>query len=307
MDKEITTLVRRIEAIPPLPMVARQVMELLQDEEAPIGKIAELVEKDISLASRILTIANSPFYGTLSKVSSIDHALVLLGLKEVRAVLLAISVHHFFSGQSDASKASDQEKHHLWRHAIVCSQTAKMLANHYKAQGADAIFLAALLHDVGKVVMQCFLPSLYRRITTEVKGKIHSFSKAERNIIGATHYQVAAKLLQQWQFPGRIILPVFFHHAPWHAKEFSSEAAIVYLANRLTHMAGYSTLPEEPETDPQQFAESDQCLFLVRSGFDLDSSLISRLVGQIRLMLAENQHLFNFLEEKEQKTTRNAG
>jgi putative nucleotidyltransferase with HDIG domain len=298
MDKEITTLVQRIEAIPPLPMVARQVMELLQDEETPMGKIAELVEKDISLASRILTLANSPFYGTLSKVSSIDHALVLLGLNEVRAALLAISVHRFFSGQSEASRASGREKRHLWRHAIVCSQTAKMLANHFKVEGADAIFLAALLHDVGKVVMQCFLPPLFRRVAAEVKEKKHPFSKAERRIIGATHYQVAAKLLQQWQFPARIILPVFFHHAPWHAKEFSNAAAIVYLANRLAHMAGYPTLPEEPETDPQQFAESDQCLFLVRSGFDLDASLLSRLVGQIRLMLAENQHLFSFLEEK---------
>jgi len=299
MKKEIATLVRRIEAIPPLPMVARQIMELLQDDSTPMGKIAELVERDIALATRLMTLANSPFYGTLGQVSSIDHALVLLGLNEVRAALLAISVHTFFSDQQNASRISDKEKKNLWRHAIVCSQTAKMLTNRFRLQGADSIFLAALLHDIGKVVIQCFLPHFYGQVTTEVREKRIPFSRAERHILGATHYQVAAKLLQHWQLPGHIVLPVFFHHAPWHAKEFGNAAAIVYLANLLTHMAGYPTLAEEPEVDPQQFAGSDQCLFLVRSGFDLDGQLIGRLVGQIRIMLAENPQLFSFLEADE--------
>lgn len=296
MKKEIATLVRRIEAIPPLPIVARQIMELLQDEETPMGKIAELVEKDIALATRLMTLANSPFYGTLGKVSSIDHALVLLGLKEVRAALLAISVHQFFSDRQHASlKSADGIRDH-WRHAIVCSQTAKMLANRFKVEDADSIFLAALLHDIGKVAMECFLPSRYRQVIAEVREKKVPFSRVERYIMGATHYQVAAKLLQQWHFPGRIILPVFFHHAPWHAEEFSNATVIVYLANLLTHMAGYPTLAEEPKMDPQQFAESDQCLFLVRSGFDLNASFLSRLAEQIPILLAENPQLLSFLE-----------
>jgi putative nucleotidyltransferase with HDIG domain len=296
MKKEIAALVKQIEAIPPLPVVARQIMELLQDEAVAMKKIAELVEKDISLATRLLTLANSPFYGTLGKVSSIDHAMVLLGLNEVRAVLMAVSVHKFFSSKQNSSKNAVSEKRSLWRHAIVCSQTAKMLATHFKVQGADAIFLAALLHDVGKVAMECFQPSSYEKVTTAIQTQKCSFSKAEHQTLGATHYQVAAKILQQWKFPGRIILPVFFHHAPWHAKEFGNEAAILYLANCLTHMAGYPTLTEEPETDLQQFAASNQCLFLVRSGLDLDARLLERLVEQIRIFLAENPQLLSFLE-----------
>ncbi len=295
MKKEITALVKQIEAIPPLPMVARQVMELLQDEATPMSKIAELVEKDISLATRLLTLANSPFYGTLGKVSSIDHAIVLLGLSEVRAVLMAVSVHKFFSSQQAASQAVDEKKS-LWRHAIVCSQTAKMLANHFRVQGADSIFLAALLHDVGKVALECFQPLTYEQVVRTVREQKCSFSKAEHQVLGATHYQVAAKLMQQWKFPGRIILPVFFHHAPWQAKEFGNEAALVYLANNLAHMAGYPTLAEEPEVDVQQFAASDQCSFLVRSGFDLDGQLMERLVEQIRIFLGENPQLLSFLD-----------
>lgn len=296
MKKEIAALVKQIEAIPPLPVVARQIMELLQDDATPMKKIAELVEKDVSLATRLLTLANSPFYGTLGKVSSIDHAMVLLGSKEVRAVLVAVSVYNFFSSNQDPSNNAVNEKRSLWRHAIVCSQTAKMLAAHFRVQEADSIFLAALLHDVGKVAMESFQPSSYKKVTTAIQTQKCRSSKAEHEILGATHYQLAAKLLQQWRFPGRIIFPVFFHHAPWHAKEFGNEAAIVYLANRLTHMAGYPTLPEEPEMDPQQFAASDQCLFLVRGGFDLDAQLLERLVEQIRIFLDENPQLLGFLE-----------
>lgn len=301
MKKEIAALVKQIETIPPLPMVARQVMALLQDDATPMNKLAEIIEKDISLATRLLTLANSPFYGTLGKVSSIDHAMVLLGLNEVRAVLMALSVHNFFSARQDASKGGAVDnKRNLWRHAIVSSQTAKMLANHFKVQGADAIFLAALLHDVGKVAMESFQPAAYEKVTNTVQQQGCTFSKAEQQVLGATHYQVGAKLLQQWRFPGRIILPVFFHHAPWHAKEFGNEAAFVYLANVLTHMAGYPTMREESATDAQQFAVSDKCLFLVRSGFDLDAQLIERLVEQIRIFLGENPQLLGFLENGSQ-------
>ena len=99
--KRLDTLIQKVDQIPTLPIVSNQIMGLLSDEDVSIKKVAGLIEKDQALAVKILKIANSAFYGTLSKVSTIDHALVILGIGEVRGILLAFSIRNFFSDNTD--------------------------------------------------------------------------------------------------------------------------------------------------------------------------------------------------------------
>ncbi|RLB26741.1 MAG: hypothetical protein DRG71_01445 [Deltaproteobacteria bacterium] len=86
---DLNRLVQRIEQIPTLPIVSQKILLLLSDENVSLPKVASLIERDQALAVKILKVANSAFYGTLSKVSTIDHALVILGIEEVRSILLA--------------------------------------------------------------------------------------------------------------------------------------------------------------------------------------------------------------------------
>lgn len=275
---KVDKIIGGIEQIPTLPMMSEQIMKVLGDDTVSMRKAAALIEKDQSLAVRILKVANSSFYGNLSKVSSIDQALVILGLREVRAILAGFSIYRFFS--HDRTEGFDRRG--FWKHAIVCSQVAKYLARHFHAGNDDTLFLSGLIHDIGKVVLDRYFHEEFMRIIDYVSSRRETFSRAEREVLGVTHYQVAAKLLQQWKFPERVIMKVFYHHAPWHDANHTTGSIILFLANQLTKMAGYSCLESEKPARADQFEDSKAMTFFMKNGFELDPDVIRRLVHEIQ-------------------------
>lgn len=291
--KNIHAFIEKIEQIPTLPVVSNQIMTLLSDEDVSLKKVAGLIEKDQALAVKILKIANSAFYGTLSKVSTLDHALVILGIGEVKGILLAFSIYNFFSESTD--EGFDRTR--FWKHSIICSQVAKYLVRHFNVQKDDTLFLSGLIHDMGKVVFDTYFHEEFLEITDYVSSNHENFSKAEKHLLGITHYQVAAELLKRWKFPDRVIMNVFYHHAPWHDKNYVTGSIIIYLANIFTKLAGYPCLPSEKKTQISQFADPKVLDFIAQSGFDLDHNAIEKIVHQIReYVSAEGQDVFSFLE-----------
>jgi putative nucleotidyltransferase with HDIG domain len=291
--KNIDAFIEKIEQIPTLPIVSNQIMTLFSDEDVSLKKVAGLIEKDQALAVKILKIANSAFYGTLSKVSTLDHALVILGIGEVKGILLAFSIYNFFSESTD--EGFDRTR--FWKHSVICSQVAKYLVRHFNVQKDDTLFLSGLIHDMGKVVFDTYFHEEFLEITDYVSSNHENFSKAEKHLLGITHYQVAAELLKRWKFPDRVIMNVFYHHAPWHDKNYVTGSIIIYLANIFTKLAGYPCLPSEKKTEISQFADPKVLDFIAQSGFDLDHNAIGKIVHQIgEYVSAEGQDVFSFLE-----------
>jgi putative nucleotidyltransferase with HDIG domain len=287
-------IAQRIEQIPTIPVVSTRINSLLQDEEVSITRVAGLIEKDQSLATKILKVANSAFYGTLNKVSSIDHALVVLGLEEVKGILMAFAVYNFF--QNDKNGGFDRKS--FWKHSIICSQVAKYLARYFKVEKDDTLFLSGLIHDMGKVVFDQYFHEEFLKIIDHVSSKHERFSKVEKEIVGITHYQVGAKLLQRWKFPERVIMQVFYHHAPWYDKNFPTGSIIIYLANILTKIAGYPCVPLEKKMDITSMASGKVMDFINKSGFELDEAALDRIVNQIRDFISmESQDVLGFLED----------
>jgi len=101
--------------------------------------------------------------------------------------------------------------------------------------------------------------------------KIRLFlSNAEKEILGTTHYQITAKLLKQWKFPTKVIMQVLYYHAPWYNKKYETNSIILYLANILTKLSGYSCHKDEKQININEFANSPEIDFAIKSGFDLD-------------------------------------
>jgi putative nucleotidyltransferase with HDIG domain len=269
-------------------------MLVLEDKNVSIKKLSELIEKDQALAVRILKVANSAFYATLSKVSSIDHALVILGLQEVKGILLAFSIHNFFS----QTQFNGFGREDFWKHSMICAQIAKYLAQNFSVQKDETLFLSGLIHDMGKIVFDQYLHEEFLKIIDYVSTNNTGFSKAEKEILGITHYQVAAKLLQKWNFPEKVIMQVFYHHAPWHDKNYVSGSIIIYLSNLFTKLVGYPCHPSEKQVDLVQFAHSKVMDFIVQNGFDLDYDTIERMANQIREFISlEAQNALSLFEE----------
>jgi len=289
MDK----LIEKIERIPTIPIIFQRIMEISEDEKAPFKDFVGIIEKDQALAAKILRVANSAFYGFLSRVSSLEHALVILGINEIKSIVLGCSVYNFFSrGQTGAF-----DRTRFWKHAIICSQVAKLLGTHFNTRNGDSVFLAGLIHDIGKVVLDQYLHEEFLQIIEYISLTKTTFSKAEKKILGTTHYQIAAKLLKQWRFPDEVITPILYHHAPWHDKNYGTNSIIIYLANVLTKLAGHSCHPEEKQIDLHEFANSSGVHFIIKSGFDLDYEITKKLICDIQeFILVEADNVMRLFE-----------
>lgn len=280
-NETIDRIVQTIEQIPTLPVIATQIRNLLNNDDTTVRHLENIIMRDPPLAAMILKLVNSSFYGLLNKVSTIDHALVILGYREVRNVVLGFSLQNHFP---DDNSTIDRTR--FWKHAIVCSQIAKFLGKHFRIPDDGTFFLSGLIHDIGKLVIDQYFPDEFSRIVESVAVDRTTFSTAEKSVLGVTHYQIGAKLLQQWQFPSRVVMQVFYHHAPWHDKNFTSESIVVYLANMLTKMTGYPCVAEEKQLTGADITDTAICEFLNKSGFEVDCPSFDHLLGGINEFLA---------------------
>jgi HD-like signal output (HDOD) protein len=293
MKTNTDQLIQRIREIPTIPIVSRRIMEIAGDEKACFKDLVRIIERDQALAVRILRVANSAFYGFLSRVSSLEHALVILGINEVKSIVLGCSVYNFFS--RNESDALDRTR--FWKHAIICSQVAKLLGTHFNIRNDDSLFLAGLIHDVGKVVLDQYFHEDFLQVIEYVSLTKTTFSKAEKRFLGATHYEIAAKILKQWRFPDSVVMQTLYHHAPWHDTNYGTNSVIIYLANVLTKLAGHPCHPDEKQIDLHEFTNSSEVDFIIKSGFYLDYKTIKKLIGDIQeFIIAEADNVMRLFQ-----------
>lgn len=279
MSKEkVEAIIKTIETLPPLPAISASVMAALNSPDVSIIDVTELIEKDISLATQILKVANSPAYGAISTISTIQHAIMMLGLNEVRSLLLAFAVQEFFN-----QKPEDKElRNRFWIHSRVCSYTAVLLAHHFKQKDTSSFFLTGLIHDIGKLVLDQFMHAEFQQILSYTRKQECTFREAEKEILGVSHYQIGGKLLQQWNFPKQVTVQVFRHHTPWQDQDFTEGSFIIFMADILTKIAGFPCLPDEREFTIEELCKSKALHIINKNGFEIDCDLLQTFIVQIQ-------------------------
>lgn len=282
MEDRFESILNKIEELPTLPVISQRILELMADENASNRDIAKLVENDQSLALKIMKIANSAFFGSLTRISSLEQAMVKLGMNEVRSIVLAVSVYDFFSN----SDSGVFNRKRFWKHGIVCSQTAKYLGTYYRT-GNDTLFISGLVHDMGKAVLDEYFHDDFLSIINYLELKRCTFSEAEKTVLGTTHSQIAAKLLGLWKFPENIIQQIMYHHAPWEDKNYEKGSIMLYLADIITKATGFSCHADEEEMDPQAFLLSGEADYINKNGFKLDYDSLERFVKHARESIVE--------------------
>lgn len=285
---KLEALILTIEQLPTLSDISTETMALIEADDTSFDEMSRFIERDQALALQVLKYANSPFAGTVSAVSSIKHAVVLMGLNEVKTLLLALTLQQFFA----SSSRDEENRRHFWKHSLICSHVANYLARSFQLRADSTVFISALIHDIGKIVVDQYLHEEFIHIVEHIEKNHTTFNEAEKAILGLTHYQIGAKLLRQWSFPEQIISQVYHHHAPWLDQRYRQGATILYLANILTKMAGFSCLAAEKKLELAQFSTSKAMRFIRESGFPLDKELLGRLLTDISHLLQEADDFF---------------
>lgn len=221
-------LVENVEGLPTLPAVIARVNQLVLDANASAADISEVITNDLALSSRLLKLANSSYYGFPNKISSVTHAMVMLGFNTVRNVVLSCFV-------LDAFEARDLPfgYRRFWVHSLGTAVAASVLLHGRGRRLADDGFISGLLHDIGKVVLHQFARRQFTEVLRIVREQNCLLLEAEREVLGFTHAEVGGALLSQWNLPPALVTAVEQHHAPAADAEHSILATAVHAADVL--------------------------------------------------------------------------
>ena len=237
MSTQIDQLLQEIGELPYMPEVALQVTNLLDDPDVSIKKLRDVIVTDPALTAKIMAVANSSFYGRLSKRKDLNQAMMTMGISSLRPLVLAFSVQGMFDRFGMLEKA-------LWEHAVGVSIAAVVLVEKRKVVPTEDALLGGLLHDIGKTVLSNANAEKYRLVVKESSTKGCTFRDAEQTVYGFTHPEVGAHALHHWRFPQTYELMVRFHHdlsgVESHGEAAIRLTAVVNLANQICHVIGVS-------------------------------------------------------------------
>lgn len=221
--------IERIDTLPTIPGVLRKLLVVIENPRISLNDVGSFISNDPVLTSRVLKVVNSPIYGFPGRISSVSQALILLGLNVVKGMLLGVSVF----------EAMQKTMVGLWEHSLGCAVTARIIAKKKELKEPEEVSVAALLHDIGKVVLGLKFPDEYKRIMSEAETKDIFIFDAEKNYFGINHANAGAWIAQKWNFPRSLVEVIEYHHKPNLSKNVTMQTAIVHLSDILIRAKGF--------------------------------------------------------------------
>jgi len=225
-------LVRAVEKMPAFPKAVQQVLALCRDINCPPRDLVGVIEHDPVLTVKLLRVINSASYGLPNKVTSVNQAVLFLGINTVKNLALAFAM----IGVLPTRNVAGFEVQGYLVHSVATAALARHLATRPQVGevAADDAYIAGLLHDFGKVVMATHFPEEYRSVLEAAEAEGLPLHVVERRIIGADHAEVGAMLARHWQFSANLVSCIGNHHA---SPDADALTACVALANQLTRRA----------------------------------------------------------------------
>lgn len=208
---KVMEVVKKVTTIATLPEVTVQIIKTVEDPKSSAQQLHKIVSHDPALATRILKVVNSAFYGLPGQIGSIERAIVLLGLNGIKNIAVAASLGQLFRGAQLCEGFTAKD---LWTHCIAVGVTARDLAKNLRLDLPDEAFLAGLIHDVGILLSLQVYPEKLREVCDAAKAGRGDFCELERQIIGLDHQQLGMGLAEQWKFPRACQLVAGYHHQP---------------------------------------------------------------------------------------------
>jgi len=241
-------ILKKVNTLAPIPKLLSEVLQLLNDMETSPHILSKAISKDQSVVLKLLTIANSPFYGLTKRVSSIEFAIMILGYDEIRNIVSALSLIESMKNKSD--QYLDQKN--FWLHSLLTATIAKKIAMDFGLEKSAEVFIAGLLHDLGISVIHRFMHSDFINIYELVKSGA-PLLEAEMQVLGMTHQTIGEELLKNWNIPELISGIVKFHHTPQLAEQAPVLTSVVHLADYMTQKLEMGCLEFDNNLDLNEF------------------------------------------------------
>lgn len=235
--QELDDYISGVKDLPSAPRVLSTLLAALSRADSDASQVVQLITYDPSLTANVLKMCNSAYLGAATPASDLAEAVQRIGFNQIYRIVASVSGSRLLSPPQRGYGFAAGE---LWKHSVAAGVAAQCLAEDLGEDDANTIFTAALLHDIGKIVLAGALVDKYTNLVQETEASQRSLLEAERTILGVQHAEIGGRLLAQWHFPTDLVAGVSFHHQPGEAGPHDRVAAFVYLGNLIAHFMGYS-------------------------------------------------------------------
>src|ERR1043166_8825883 len=278
VHERVRKLVERVQGLPTLPLMLNSINQMILNPRTSPKDVAQIISSDPALTAKVLRVVNSSFYGFTNRITTITHAIVILGFNTVKSIALSSTIFDVFRR---TVKPGDFDRTEFWKHSIGCGAAAKVLGRRLNYPMIEELFIAGLLHDVGKIVLDQFLPDKFLEVLNLVRKKDILIAEAEQQVLGATHADVGAWLFEKWNLSRGLIETTPCHHNPALAGENRKFAEITHLADILVRAirfgnGGDNKIPaiNEAAWKSMGLQESELDDLLNQTGQEIDRAMV---------------------------------
>ncbi|MBQ8635726.1 HDOD domain-containing protein [bacterium] len=216
-------VVAEFKEIPPMPNVMVKALSVIKNPTTGIAELAKIMQIDQAISAKTLSLVNSAFYGFRQQITSIQKALVVLGMMKAKNIIMSLALKQMMTAQGSRE---------LWEHSIKCAVAAEILAKEYKVINPDDAFVIGFLHDIGKILLNSKNPLKYSKVRYLAQQDNVSLIDVEDAQFGTNHCILGALVSKKWQLPVILTNCIRYHHDPAQSS-LPTVCGIVYCADRL--------------------------------------------------------------------------
>ncbi len=279
-EKLIKMILQTAKDLPPMPQTTLKAHKIIKDPNASFEDLAAVMEMDQAIATRVLRMANSSYYGMSGNVSSIKHASTILGLKVLEELIVMA-----WSTKALATRMEGYglESGDLWQHSLGVAFGSKIIANLKNPDMANDAFSAGLIHDVGKLVLDPYIQERQSAFKAFLADGKETFLSAEKAILGFDHGEIAAELCTNWKVPENLATAIRHHHNP-AASGGNRLAYIVHMADAIALMSGMGA-----GVDGMQYAMDHGAMEMLGINSEDMSRIMVQIVEAVQTISADMQ------------------
>ena len=220
---KIEEILKGLEKLPTLPGIAMKILELVRDKDTNLKEIADVLSTDPPLSAQVLKLINSPFYGVRTQVTSVSHAVSLLGLNTVKNLALSFSLlRDYPKGNKEGFDYTS-----FWKESLMGAVSCKLIAQKVIPSFSEDAFFLGLIHNIGILALIQCMPQQYSLVLKEKNRTLCSYHEAENQILGFNHMEVGEYLIRTWGLPEAFFIPVLYHHNPQGLKTKNSKIELL--------------------------------------------------------------------------------
>jgi HD-like signal output (HDOD) protein len=233
--------IKNIINLPSLPSITFEIIKMMDDPLVNVQTLSKAIAKDQTIASKVIKVANSPFFSYPKAISTIDFAITVLGFETVKEIVLSASyIGHFKNYQNSVYDTKS-----FWSHLAISTVVCREISKAIKYPLIGEPFVAGLIHDIGIFIMSQIFQKEFTALLAEIEKGNTDLLALENTIYGSNHATIGSWLLEKWNFPPQLVEAVQFHHNPQGAVQNKTLPAILYCTEYITNTQNWDTFDIE--------------------------------------------------------------